>query len=187
MPKAIDFPFRKAEVVIAIMGPIWGFTLALAMGLIYFETKNPLFAAASAWMAMINLFNLVPINPLDGGRIFKSIAFSIHSKVGFVFLALGIIACIAIVRYAKLGLFVFVLVIGSLDLLWEWRKSRQTKNIPDRDALGQFVSKQRNNLSKLGILGSAAAYLIIAAVLFGLMYSMNHVEGAKMAMKVLYG
>ena len=117
-----EFPSRKAEVVIALMGPIWGLALAVATGGIYLLTRDPLFAAASAWMAMINLFNLLPINPLDGGRVFSSIAFSIHSKVGAAFLTLCIIASGVLALRLNMGLFVFLLIIGSLELVSEVMK-----------------------------------------------------------------
>lgn len=259
-----EFPSRKAEVVIAIMGPIWGFALALVAGAVYYLTENPLFAAASSWMAMINLFNLLPINPLDGGRIFKSVAFSVRSRLGFVFLVFGILASVLITYYAKLGLFVFIIFIGSLDLFIEWRKRNPIKK-QDRDALidgvildensvskirhvirlheeeirsinssghiggsehiegceclekreiysqrlielgdwlkkgerimwdsrkevwGQSLSKQRYNLSKSGIWGSVAVYAVVATALWGLMYSMIHIPGSDIAMKVLAG
>lgn len=118
-----EFPSRHAEVVIAIMGPIWGFACAIATGCLYVLTKNPTFAAASSWMAMVNLFNLLPINPLDGGRIFKSIAFSIHSKIGLVFLAVGIVASVFLAYHIKIGLFGLLLVIGTFDLIHEFKKS----------------------------------------------------------------
>jgi len=240
-----DFPSRKAEVVVAIMGPIWGFALALAAGLAYLETKNPLFAATSAWMAMINLFNLLPINPLDGGRIFKSIAFSIHSKIGFMFLALGLIVCGLIAYYSKLGLFLLLLIIGSMDLFFEYSSYGKGKIRAIKKLIGEidkersdiqaevgeidmqdYLSKCRytegkqrliarwralgayrmilergaeiaqrdwetaeaaRRLSRKAILGSACSYLVVAAVLYGLMIFMAHVPGAKIAMDVLRG
>lgn len=119
------FPSRKAEVVIAIMGPIWGFALAALTGCAYVFTRNPVFAAASSWMALINLFNLLPINPLDGGRIFKSIAFSIHSKLGLVFLGVGIVASVFLTLYAKIALFAILLIIGTFDLISEFERSEK--------------------------------------------------------------
>ena len=80
------FPDRKTEAFVAIMGPIWGLALSvMALGLWYLSGW-PHFAVAAAWMATVNLFNLLPINPLDGGRILKSITFSVSSYLGIIFL-----------------------------------------------------------------------------------------------------
>jgi Zn-dependent protease len=68
-----NFPSRRAEATIALAGPLTGAALAAGTGLLYFATRNGAFAAAAAWMALINLFNLLPVVPLDGGRVVKSI------------------------------------------------------------------------------------------------------------------
>jgi len=165
-----EFPSRGAEVFIAIMGPIWGFALALLTGLVYVATENPLFAAAASWMAMVNLFNLLPINPLDGGRIMKSIAYSVHSRVGLVFLAIGIVASGFLAFKVGLGLFVFLLIVGGLELVFEYK--RRTEHPAMNGA---------------AIFGSAIAYASVAGVLWGLMAYMEHIPGAAAAMELLKG
>ena len=114
------FKSRRDEAYIAIMGPIFGFALSGIALVVYIVTHNALFGAAAGWMAMINLFNLLPINPLDGGRIMKSIAFSINSKFGYIFLAIGIVASIILIFWAGIILFLFLLIIGSLEFVFEY-------------------------------------------------------------------
>lgn len=120
-----QFPSRGAEVFIALMGPIWGLGLSLLTGLLYLATDNPTFAAAASWMAMINLFNLLPINPLDGGRIMKSIAFSLHSRAGLIFMIIGIGAAAYLAVIAGLGLFLLLLLVGSIELSIEYQRRSQ--------------------------------------------------------------
>jgi Zn-dependent protease len=165
-----EFPSRGAEVFIAIMGPIWGFALALLTGLVYAATGDPLFAAAASWMAMVNLFNLLPINPLDGGRILKSIAYSLHSGAGLMFLVIGIVASGFLALKASLGLFVLLLIVGSLELLFEYR--RRTEHPA---------------MNGVMILGSAVIYALVAGVLWKLMAYMGHIPGAAAAMELLKG
>ncbi len=165
-----EFPSRKDEVFIAIMGPIWGFALALITAFVYLGTENPIFAAGASWMAMVNLFNLLPINPLDGGRIMKSIAYSVHSIVGLVFLCIGVVAAGFLAVKAGMGLFLFLLIIGVIDLVFEYTSR-----------------KQNNAMSMGGVFGSAVAYLFVAGILWGLMKFMEHVPGAAAAMEILRG
>lgn len=165
-----QFPSRKAEVFIAIMGPIWGLALSFAVAGAYLATANPLFAAAASWMAMINLFNLLPINPLDGGRIMKSIAFSVHSFAGLIFLALGILAAGFIAFIGGLWLFVVLLLVGCFELAMEYRERYKAKN-----------------MNTSATIGSALAYFCVAGVLWWIMSSMKHIPGAAVALELLMG
>jgi Zn-dependent protease len=115
------FKSRKEEVYIAIMGPIWGLALAVAMLVLYFITKNAFFGAVAGFVAFINLFNLLPINPLDGGRIIKSVAFSISSRLGFIIMVIGIIASVIMTFYFGVILFSILLVMGLLEVLYEYK------------------------------------------------------------------
>lgn len=132
------FKSRKDEAYIAIMGPIWGFGISLATVGIYFITNDALFAAAAGWMALINLFNLLPISPLDGGRIVKSITFSLHTKIGFIFLAIGLVISTILMIWAGLILFIILLFIGSFEFLFEYKIRPNTiikKLIKELDAM----------------------------------------------------
>lgn len=63
-----------AEAAMAAGGPILGSLAALGSVLIYMITDNNLFLALAYTGFMINLFNLIPIHPLDGGRIVTAIS-----------------------------------------------------------------------------------------------------------------
>ena len=164
------FKTRRDEVYVAIMGPIWGFALAVGTALVYVFTGNTFFAAAAGWMAMINLFNLLPISPLDGGRIMKSIAFSINSKMGFIFLVIGIIISMILTVWAGMILFVFLLFIGSLELFFEYREY-----------------EVRPSMTYRGVVISAIAYVLIIAVLWALMSYTSHIPEVDMARQLFMG
>jgi Zn-dependent protease len=161
------FKTRRDEVYVAIMGPIWGFALAVGTALVYVLTGNALFAAAAGWMAMVNLFNLLPVNPLDGGRIMKSIAFSINSKMGFIFLVIGIIISTILTLWAGMILFVFLLFIGSLELFFEYREY-----------------EVRPSMTHRGSAISAIAYVVVIAALWALMSYTSHIPEVDIAMKL---
>lgn len=114
------FKSRRDEAYIAIMGPIFGLVLSGVALIAYIATKNALFGAAAGWMAMVNLFNLLPINPLDGGRMMKSIAFSINSTWGYRFLAIGLVLSMIATVWAGMALFFFLLIIGIFEFVFEY-------------------------------------------------------------------
>lgn len=62
------------EAVVGIGGPVLGSIGALAIWSVYFITGNPIFLALGSLGFFINLFNLIPIIPLDGGRIVSAIS-----------------------------------------------------------------------------------------------------------------
>lgn len=192
------FKSRRDETYIAIMGPIWGFGVSVLTAGIYFITNNALFAAAAGWMALVNLLNLLPINPLDGGRIVKSISFSIDSRIGFIFLTVGIVMSVILTFLVGLILFSILLLIGCLELFFEYRMHSRRKelkeymqeldqipeveNNPDYQELKKRVeSLYMPPMTRKGILIYTISYAIVIGILWILMYYMSHVPEVEVA------
>lgn len=121
---------RWQDVVIAIMGPTFGLFLSLVLWAIYAITDQVFFAALANFNALINLINLIPILPLDGGHILKSICFSINDKLGLVIISLatclGIYTCFSL----RLNFLAFVMFIGGLEIAFEWRARTFSQLLP---------------------------------------------------------
>jgi len=81
-PMLSSFPSRWAEVTVTLAGPFFGFTMALLLLGIGWALDSPWVLVAAGVQALVNLFNLIPLNPLDGGRLLKSLAFSVHYRAG---------------------------------------------------------------------------------------------------------
>jgi len=62
------------EAIVGIGGPLLGSLGALAVASCYAFTENPLFLVLGYTGFFLNLFNLIPIVPLDGGRIVSAIS-----------------------------------------------------------------------------------------------------------------
>lgn len=63
----------RQDAWIGLAGPIWGLGAALACLALYAATGMPIFAAVARFGALVNLFNLIPIWQLDGGRAFHGL------------------------------------------------------------------------------------------------------------------
>ena len=162
------------EVFIAIMGPVWGLALTIVTAIAYAQTGNPIFAAAASWMALVNLFNLIPINPLDGGRILVAIAKSIHAVLGLGVIAVSLLAMAYFSMKFGLGLLAFLVLIGAMELAFGIEALRNPKN---------QVIKMRAG----GIVGSIIIWGIVAGGLLLFMVLMSNEPGAKEAMDMLHG
>lgn len=111
-------PARSAtsSAYIAINGPVWGSVLAFACLAAFFASGEEwaFIGALAAWGALLNLFNLLPIMPLDGGRILAAIGTSRVWGVSLVFASLVLGAALAYL--AELELLVLMVLLGLTEL-----------------------------------------------------------------------
>lgn len=130
---------RWQDVYISIMGPFYGLVLSLACLAVYWLTGMELFAGLAVFNALLNLFNMLPVLPLDGGHILKSIAFSVNSVAGLVVCILGAILGVLVSYTFGMALLGFLLAIGSVEILFEWKRRHYSDLLP-LDRYGQIVS-----------------------------------------------
>ena len=64
----------REDAAIGLAGPIYGLAAAAAAYGLWHLTDQPIFAAVARVGAWVNLFNLLPIGPLDGGRAFAALS-----------------------------------------------------------------------------------------------------------------
>ncbi|HDM8145316.1 TPA: site-2 protease family protein [Vibrio harveyi] len=121
---------RWQDVVISIMGPFFGLVLSIVFTILYWVTGEMIFAGLAVFNALLNLFNLLPILPLDGGHVLKSITFSMNSWIGLA----GSVATAALGIYISyafgLTLLGFLLIMGMLEVVVEWRTRLHSHLLP---------------------------------------------------------
>ncbi len=130
---------RWQDVVISLMGPAFGLITSVLGVVLYYATDMEIFAGVAVLSALLNLFNLLPILPLDGGHVLKSISFSMRSWVGLLACFGGVLLGLYISWTFGLMLLVFFIFIGSLEIVFEWRE-RHISHLLPLDRYGQIVS-----------------------------------------------
>ena len=64
----------REDARVGLAGPIWGLGAAAAAYAAYLVTRAPVLAGIAHFGAWVNLFNLLPVWQLDGGRGFRALA-----------------------------------------------------------------------------------------------------------------
>jgi Zn-dependent protease len=101
------------EARVAMAGPIAGSLAAWATLWAGIELELPLLRALGHSAVLINLFNLVPVPPLDGGRIVTAFTRT-YWAIGY---AVGIVALLA----SRSPILLIVLIIGLWSVVQRWR------------------------------------------------------------------
>jgi Zn-dependent protease len=133
------FSSRRQQAYVALAGPLWGTLFSLAPAGLWLWTRNPFWAAVASWWAFINLFNLLPIAPLDGGRVMQAFAYSFSSTLGVALTVFGLGVAVAAGTALGYGLVWMIAALGALELLAESQAragGRALRLLPDRARLG---------------------------------------------------
>jgi len=106
-----------AEARVGLAGPILGTIGAALCVPIYLATDNDLFRALAYTGFILNLFNLAPVVPLDGGRAMAALS----PKMWFV--GFAILVAVTIVRPNPI--MILILIFGALETWRRWKQLRE--------------------------------------------------------------
>jgi Zn-dependent protease len=106
-----------AEARVGLAGPILGSLGAAALVPVALATGNDLFRALAFVGFFLNLFNLVPVVPLDGGRAMAAMA----PWMWF----LGLAAMVAVAVVFPNPIILLILIFAGLETWRRWRQRRQ--------------------------------------------------------------
>lgn len=167
MPKS-----RWQDVYISMMGPVYGLLMTVAFYIVYVITESHFAGLVASTSALLNLFNLIPVHPLDGGRVVKSLVFSGRNYLALV--ALLVISATCFVVAWKLGFYfiTFFIVLGVIDIVAGWRVGL-AEDIPPLNAYGIWFS--------------VLWYLVVVAMFLGMiiLIAQDGLPGSEIAIKVL--
>ena len=134
-----------AEARVGLAGPILGSLGALVPLGIYALTGNELFQALAFVGFFLNLFNLLPVLPLDGGRAMAALSPALWF-VGFALL-------IAVTFLYPNPIMLLVLLFGGFETYRRWKARKEPE------------SRRYHEVSRRTRLGVAAVYLGLAGLL----------------------
>ena len=144
MKELPDDAWREARVALA--GPILGSLGAAACWIAGEATGSELLLALAFVGFFLNLFNLIPIVPLDGGRA----AAALHPALWFV----GLLMMVGLLAVRFNPILLIIVVIGGLDLWRRWRERGDSAEYY-RLALGQRAAVAVVYLGLVAVLGVA--------------------------------
>ena len=151
MKELPDDAWKEARVALA--GPILGSVGAAAFWIAGEASGSELLVALAFVGFFLNLFNLIPIVPLDGGRAVAAL----HPAIWFA----GLLMMVGLVVVSFNPLLLLIVVIGGLDLWRRWR---------ERGQAAEYYRLPTWQKATVGVV-----YLGLAAVL-GLAMSATYVE-----------
>jgi Zn-dependent protease len=123
---------RYDQALVGIAGPFAGTAAAILFWVIGTLTQQPIWIAAAYTGFFLNLFNLLPVPPLDGSKVIQIISDR--------FWALGIVAFAALCWFVPTMRNPFVIIIVLLSLpsvgrAWRQRNNTEIEPTPLKDRL----------------------------------------------------
>jgi Zn-dependent protease len=136
-----------AEARVGLAGPVLGSLGALGAWGIYELTQEPLFLGLAYVGFFLNLFNLLPMLPLDGGRAVGALSPA--------FWFVGIVGLVALVVVSPNPILILIAILGGLELWRRWR----TRNTPEGQAYYEVSTRDRLlvGLAYFGLIAVLAA------------------------------
>jgi Zn-dependent protease len=167
------FASRLEEHFVAIAGPVFGLAQAVLLYALFLYYQYPLLGAIAAWIAVLNLFNMIPITPLDGGRIVKCATMSVGSRLGMTVLMGGIFSATVLMFWLKSWTLALVVLFSLFEFMTERRSHRFT---PDP------YLKRMTPGQTAWCLGS---YVVVVAALSLVAWGCLSVPEARLALSIL--
>lgn len=166
------FASRLEEHFVAIAGPVFGLAQAALIYALFVIYQNPFLGAVAAWIAVLNLFNMIPITPLDGGRIVKCATMSVGPGIGMAVLMTGIFGGVILMFWLKSWILALVVLISLTEFLVERRTHRFT---PD-----PYLKR----MTPAQTVFSLASYVVVVVALALITYSCLSIPEARLAMSI---
>ena len=150
---------QSQRAIIVLAGPVPG--VLIGCGIIaYAQTIDHTGAAVAGFMfLLINVLNLLPLDPLDGGKLIETLFFSSNEKIKQVFLIASVVFMVVAGVFFQMYLLAFLGLYMSLRIkmvksLSELRKKISVYKIPLIRTYDELTDKEYWTIRKEYILSS---------------------------------
>jgi stage IV sporulation protein FB len=112
---------HSKRLIVLFAGPIPGLVLGTMFGMIYSYNHQYIFYLLALMFILLNLFNLIPIAPMDGGQILNILFPSVQRSLQtiFILLAAAVICYIMVVYKTYILALLILLLVSRLLRLWQ--------------------------------------------------------------------
>lgn len=145
-------PFE--EYLVSLAGPLPGIIIAIAIGFMMFSNpelrENELLKDYAMMSLFLNYINLLPIFPLDGGKIVQTLLFTRYPMAQFYFFLVSILVIIFAALMLKsilLGIFALLLIFSLNN---HYSTSKLIKEIMNQNSDNPFKQRVIERLSSDG-------------------------------------
>ena len=150
---------QSQRAIVVLAGPVPG--VLIGCGIIaYAQTIGHTGAAVAGFMfLLINILNLLPLDPLDGGKLIETLFFSSNEKIKQVFLITSVVIMVVAGVFFQMYLLAFLglymsLRIKMLKSLSELRKKISVYKIPLIRTYDELTDKEYWTIRKEYIMSS---------------------------------
>jgi stage IV sporulation protein FB len=122
---------QKQELVILLAGPLPGMIIGIILYILGWQTQSGIALNTANIFLLINLFNLLPVIPLDGGKMIKILLFRKNQIINTIFLVISILFLFVFAIISKnyiLLVIPFALVLSLVNQIKIKKLQKQLKN-----------------------------------------------------------
>ncbi len=158
---------QKQMSIILLAGPLPGLCIGYALFFVNREMPNDTLKLLGNTFIFINLFNLLPIYPLDGGRLLETLFIKNNYGIRLVFTILSLLALVVLIALSQSYLMLIIPVLMGIEL------NNEVKNKKIRDYLD---SEKINYHSEYNEISDRNYWLIRDCLLFSFQKKYNGVQ-----------
>jgi Zn-dependent protease len=109
------------KVVVALMGPLPGIVVGAGLGIAGIVMHHAFMMKVALMLLILNGSNLLPVLPLDGGRVVQTLLFARHYAVDVAFRLLAAVALIALTVFlgGRIYMALGISMLLSVPLVWQ--------------------------------------------------------------------
>lgn len=135
-------PSSAHKAIVSLLGPLPGIILGVTCWILFFATHVKFYNQLGATFLVLNLFNLLPLAPLDGEKFFEYLLFARNAKLELAFKILTTLLLGLVALALKSTLLGILAVFGLLSLKREYVNASLAQKLRGELPSGESFSER---------------------------------------------